>query len=581
MLTSFTLWILAASAGLTGAEAPPAPPAWVAAVPADVDVVVHVRPMEATQAEVSAMLKAFSPTLAERAEPALAQGMAGFRQSFGEGSTKAPWVGLLKMGEGGERSFAILVLDGDQQGVLASVNGGKAPELKEEGGLSSFERAADQKTWYTAKGQGYVAFGPDKELMAAVAKADAPASLDLTLVPELVKGDVGVYVNAGPLVKRYGDQIEGARGALMAALDQAGQQAGNAANMEAAKDIYNAMFDALKDADAFVLNADASGKGLAIGGAITAKAGSTAAGAFAKLAAGAGEDLAKLPSDAAYFVYMNIDFSTVNRLLNSNLRMINGDKKAAPEQEAAMAKLASFGRVEALGSAKLAGGLSVLNVTKVTATDPAEYLAASQEVQKSFKGGGVGGLIKEVITEPVAEPFRGIRFAHVVTRIDLDKFAEQNSKNPAAAATMKAMFPGGEMSAWSGTDGKLVYQVTARSWDEARAALSAFLDGKSSIGEAASFKEVRAALPEAATVSALISAQGIVNLAATSIGAAANRPDLKAGELPAEPALLGFAVAPQAPRGVSFRIVVPAAVGPVFEKGLVPLFRALQPPANN
>ncbi|WP_165226156.1 hypothetical protein [Aquisphaera insulae] len=585
MLSSLSLWMLAAALGQAPAPAEaPAPPAWLKAIPADVDAAVRIRGVDAAHADVSAMLKAFSPALAERAEPALSQGLGSLRHQFGDGAVTTPWVGLLRL-EGAEAaswSLAILVLEGEQANVLASINGGKAPELKEEGGgVSSFEHTGTGKL-YSAKGPGCVAFGTDKSLIAAIAKP-AEKALDSVLTPaqaaQLLKGDVGLYVNANALVKRYWERIDGVRQGLMAALDQAGQQAGNAGSMEAAKDIYNALFDALKDADALVLNVDAAAEGLTLGGVITAKPDSKSAEGFAKLSAGPADGLAKLPADAAYFLYMNIDSSTLDRLMNSNLRMMNSGEKPTPEQAEALAKLATFGRVEALGSVKMAGGMGVLNVTRVG--DPAGYIEASKAVQRSFKAGGAKGLIKDITSEPVAEPFRGIPLTHVVTKLDIDRFVEQAASNRPAAEMLRSMFPGGETNSWIGTDGTLVFQATAATWDEARALIGSYLDGKLGIGESASFKQVRAGLPEKANIAFLMSAQGFTSLIANSLAAALSRPELKPGELPSEPAVFGFATTPAAPHGVEFRAVVPAAVGPVFEKGLVPLFGAMRPPANN
>ena len=78
----------------------------------------------------------------------------------------------------------------------------------------------------------------------------------------LLAGDVGLYLNAAALVTRYADQIEAGRQALMGTLDQAGQQMGNAASIDAAKAIYGGMFDALKYADRLTLDVDFSADAL-------------------------------------------------------------------------------------------------------------------------------------------------------------------------------------------------------------------------------------------------------------------------------------------------------------------------------
>ena len=168
--------------------------------------------------------------------------------------------------------FAVLVLEGEYRDVLKAVSGGKeVPPLKpQDGGYDAFDSPQGDGTWYAAKGPGFVAFGPDETLVAAVARP-GEESLEKALTPALagpfLAGDVGLYVNAAALSTRFADQIDKARQGLMAALDQAGQQMGNAASMDAAKMIYGGLFDGLKEADALTLDVDFAAEGLHLAGA--------------------------------------------------------------------------------------------------------------------------------------------------------------------------------------------------------------------------------------------------------------------------------------------------------------------------
>ena len=91
---------------------------------------------------------------------------------------------------------------------------------------------------------------------------------------------------------RYADQIEDARQKFMGALDQAGQQGGNAATMDTAKEIYGKLFDSLKDAAAMSFNVDVGGEGLSLGGALALKPESSVAKAVATSLSGTAADLA-------------------------------------------------------------------------------------------------------------------------------------------------------------------------------------------------------------------------------------------------------------------------------------------------
>ena len=254
------------------------------------------------------MLKAMSPALAERAEQGLTGPLAHVREAFGEAATRTPLVGLIRTNEpGGEGMppFAILIFDDDYPGVLKAIGKGNAPELEhQEGGFDAFKTPKGEAA-YAVKGSGFVAFGPDKTLISEIAKP-GEKTLDKALTAELagqfLAGDVGVYVNAGPLVARHADQIDDARQKFMGALDMAGQQGGNAATMDAAKEIYGKLFDSLKDAAALSFNLDVGSEGLNLGGALAVKPGSSVAKVIATSTSGTAADLAALPQDASFYV---------------------------------------------------------------------------------------------------------------------------------------------------------------------------------------------------------------------------------------------------------------------------------------
>ncbi len=583
MLVPLSMWFLAAALGQS-----PAPVAadagWLKAIPANVDVAVRVRGVDATHADLMAMLKIMSPALAERAEQHLTDHLAQFREKFGAAAAKTPWVGLVRIpapGVEGKPPFAILVLNDDYPGVLKSMQGGKDVELKhQEGGYDAFKTPSGEEA-YAVKGSGFVAFGSDQALIAAITRP-GEKTLDKALTPALTKqflaGDVGVYVSAGALVARYSEQIDQARQTFMGALDMAGQQAGNAGTMNTAKEIYGALFDSLKDAEALTLSIDVAGEGLSLGGVLTVKPNTALAKAGAQAVSGTAADLAGLPANDAFFVYMNMDASWVDRLQGMSIRMMNPGGKPTPDQAKALALFGNLGRVETSGSVTFDGGMRNLNVTHVA--DPKRYIAACQANFQALKGSeGSSSVYKDLKVESDVEKYQGFTFSHIAATFDFDKLAQLNPNNPAGAAAMKSMFGGETMNSWLGTDGKRVFQVTAPNWNAAKAQVDTFLKGNAGIGTVAGFKSVRSCLPEQANLLALVSAQGLVRLFATQFAATLNKPDLKApDDLPKEPALFGVSLTYRPPSGYEFHLVVPSQVGPVFEKGLVPLFQSIAPP---
>ncbi|MGO8898128.1 MAG: hypothetical protein ACLQU5_07240 [Isosphaeraceae bacterium] len=583
MLVSLSMWILAVSLGQS-----PAPVAadagWLKAVPADVDVAVRIRGVDATHADLMAMLRVVSPALAERAEQRLTGPLAQFRQKFGEAAARTPWVGLIRTaapdGEG-TPPFAILIMNDDYPGVLKAIGGGKDPELKhQEGGYDAFKNADGEGLRYTVKGPGFVALGPDQALIAAIAKP-GEKTLDKALTPALTKqflaGDVGVYVSAGTLVARYSEQIDQARQAFMGALDKAGQQAGNAGSLNAAKEIYGALFDSLKDAEALTISVDVAAEGLSLVGDLTVKPDTALAKAGAQAASGTAADLAGLPPDASFYVYMNMDSSMVDRLQGMSVRMMNPGGKPTPDQAKALALLGELGRVETIGSLTLDGGIRGMNVTHVA--DPKKYIAACQANIQALTGGdGPSNVYKDVRIESNVENYQGLTFSHIIATLDFDKLAQLNPNNPGGAAAVKSMFGGETMNSWLGTDGQRVFQVTAPTWNDVKAQIDTFLRGNAGIGTLAGFKSVRSRLPEQANLLALVSAQGLVRMFASQFAATLNKPDLKApGDLPKEPVFFGVSLTTRHPSGYEFHLVVPTQVGPIFEKGLAPLFQSLAP----
>ena len=465
--------------------------------------------------------------------------------------------------------------------MLKAVSGGKeVPPLKpQDGGYDAFDSPQGDGTWYAAKGPGFVAFGPDETLVAAVARP-GEESLEKALTPALARpflaGDVGLYVNAAALSTRFADQIDKARQGLMAALDQAGQQMGNAASMDAAKMIYGGLFDRLKEADALTLDVDFAAEGLHLAGALAVKADSDAAKAISASRTGTAADLGKFPADSAFYIYMNMDARSFDRLQGMGMRMLNPGGKATPAIDRAMARFREVGQVESIGASTIAKGMRAVNVMNVA--DPKEFISAVQDMLLAMKGDeGSPGIYKDVKIDADVETHRGFTFNHAVARVDLDKMAKLGGNTPAGAMTMKSMLDGDSLSYWLGTDGKRVIQVMTPTWEDAEARIDAFLDGDAGIGTTPGYQAVRSLLPEQASLLMLVNAQGMVRMLASQFAAALNKPDLKPpGDLPEEPALLGFSLTPRRPTGYEFHFVLPSRVGPVFETGLVPLFEGMR-----
>jgi hypothetical protein len=562
----------------------PAEPAWLDVVPAEADVVVRVRGFDPVRNDLSAMIQAMSAALAAHAGPALDQAAAGFKGALGDAAAAEPFLLLLRgvAAEPGSGPVAFVIRSASQDVVLKAIAGGNAPTLKhEDGGYDSF---ADSKgtSVYVAKRGDLSAIGPDKVLVASFAKPGAASftkGLSSASKTRFAAGDIGVCVNVAALATRYADQITKAKDAFMAALDQAGNQGGQAGMMDIAKSMYGGMFDSIKEADALILGLDFAAEGLGVDGELAVKTDSAAAKSIAASKGSDAKSLARLPADAAYFIYMNLDPKSFESLQMMSLKMMSGGKPA-PELEAALAKQRGLGRVETIAGVSMAGGMRTINIMNVS--DPKALLGTTEMSVKAMTSADSPlNFFKDVKVVPNAETYKGYTFTRTDMVIDKDKFVKLQPNNPAAGAALTAMYGGDKITSWYGVNDTQMIQLMDKSWDSAKAQLDAYLSGEGSVGATPGYKAVRAKLPTQVNVLALVSVQGLVNQLAGQFSAMTNNPNLKTpADMPKEPAILGLSLTAVAPRSYEFHLVVPSPVGAVVEKGLVPIFQSLRGPGN-
>jgi hypothetical protein len=583
MLAQLSKWIVIAALS----QAPPEA-ALLKAVPADVDVAIRIRGVEAARHDLVAMVKAMNPDWAAMVEQALEQPLAQFKERHGDPAYRSPWIALLRVAppaEGGPPAAIVLPSD-DYKGVLKAAMGGKDVELKpQEGGYDSFDGPEGHGTWYAAHRPGVVAFGPDQSLVAQVAKA-AGKGLDQALSPaaaqRFLSGDLGLYVNAAALSARYADQIDQGRQTFMGLMDQVAAQQGNEAMVKFIKDFYGGLFDSIKSADKLTLDLDFATEGLHLAGCLDLKADADAAKTIATAHTSAAPTLGHLGAGATFYAYLDLEARTFERLMGMSRRLLNPGDKPSPALEKALGEFQGLGRIETTGAFSMGNGMRGLSEFSVS--DPRKYIDATLAMLEAMKGAGESPLnvYKDIKVERDAKTCRGIAFTQIITTVDLDKLTRLAGNNPAQAEGMKAMFGGGTVSYWYGTDGRRAFQVMAPNWDDAKAQVESYLDGKDGIGATAAFKAVRSQLPEQASLLVLLSTQGLIRMFASQFAAMFQNPDLKVpADLPKDPVFLGVSLTPRAPAGYEFHLVVPSSVGPVVNKGLIPILQGLRPPGGN
>ena len=190
------------------------------------------------------------------------------------------------------------------------------------------------------------------------------------------------------------------------------------------------------------------------------------------------------------------------------------------------------------------------------------------------KEGGLG-MFKEVKVTDDAESYKGYKFSKCEVVLDVEKFA---SLQPAGggAAMFNSLYGGDRLTTWYGVNDSQLVSATGKTWEQAKAQLDAVLEGDKKLSTTPGFKAVRPRLSNNASLLMMMSMQGLAKQFATQFGAMANNFNIKVpADMPAEPAFVGLSVSAAA-GGYELDLVIPSEVGPVVEKGIVPLFQSLR-----
>ncbi len=336
--------------------------------------------------------------------------------------------------------------------------------------------------------------------------------------------------------------------------------------MDAIKGLYGKMFDAIKEGDSLALSFEFAPGALTVSGGATVKPGSATAKRLASARTGTGELLEKLPADGTTYAYMDLSPEALAGFQKLGMSIVAGGKPSA-ELEKAMAAAREAGGDEMYTVST--GQTS--NLTLTVPKDPQKALAAGIDALKSMKAGG--GFIKDVSVEPKAETYKGFSFARAKMTFDLEKMV--TPAMPGGVDAMKKMLGGDSVTSFVGTDGKTLITVTAKDFDAAKAQIDAVLSGTNAIGASAGFQALRKSLPKKASAIFLVSAQGLVKQVGTQVGAMTGSPATLPADMPKAPALFGGALV-ASPKGYDFTFIIPSPVGPVIEKGLVPMLQGMQ-----
>ncbi len=358
----------------------------------------------------------------------------------------------------------------------------------------------------------------------------------------------------------------------MAALDQAQAQMQND-QMKWAKQFYAKMFDSLKSGQALAMHVDFDVKGFDLSGLVSLKPG-PAADALRTAKTGDAALLGKLPPGSLAYVYMNVDPSMIEYFQSMNFGAMDPDFKEAAEYKAALENMRAIGHQESFGAMTFANGMNGITIARPE--HPEKVLEVTKQMLQATRS---SKFVKDMKITPRAETYKGIDFTHSEITFDVEKLVEQQGGNPASESIMKTMFTDGKLQTWTGVGEELTYSVIAPSWEDARKKLDTVLGDGQGIGKTEGFQAIRGQLPETLSFAFLVQSQGMVQMMASLLSSMGNANLQPPADLPEAPAFFGGSLS-ASPAGYRFDFVIPSANGPVFEKGLIPLFQAMSGQVN-
>ena len=187
--------------------------------------------------------------------------------------------------------------------------------------------------------------------------------------------------------------------------------------------------------------------------------------------------------------------------------------------------------------------------------------------------------------KPDAEKYKDIAFTYIHMEFDLDKLLPATAGGKEVPEAMRKAqremmqkMMGEGMTAWLGTDGKEVVQVTAKDWDAAKKLLDQYYKGQNTAGDDKAFVAARKELPAQATVVELIDAMQYASLILDFVkpvleASGAKLPVKLPEAVKGQPGYIGFAVTLQGDSAGMDFVVTAESVKQIYKNYVAPLMK--------
>jgi len=583
---------------------------WFDALPGDLPIVLRVGGLEQATEHFVTMLRAMSPQAAQQVGSQIQATVSEFTRSLGAGQGQSPAMILIdvvppaQLGQqvaiqGGQIRFkprAIVVFaTSNFNQALSAIAGKEIQPEQREGGVSAFA-AANGEQLFAVNKQGFAAISQHEDLVRRIASQPQQTlgqTINQDLRSQFLEGDLGMYVDLAKITETYGDQIEQAQQFIRQQTERAAEQ--GADFTEQAQFATGELFKLARNARAVAAHADFAEQGLTVSGKLAMNEDYEPIRRMAAAGDNPAEELATLPRGNAYYSFDVFDPESINWEMIPGADEVReylpeiAEVMESPEFKKAQEQFRAAGKatyIATLGLGETRTGLSVME-----AENPAAVVEAVRSAIAAVKGKDFS-LIKELNIEQAAQEHQGYTFDKITASYDFDAFSkevEEQAKKltPEAAqgnqaanrpqidreqvVAMVRRIVGDSTTVWVGSNGEQVVNLLAANWEDAQKQLDAYLANDQGIGQTESFKKVRAQLPERVRSLYMVDVQTGTRQVLAEARQATQNQELRAGqEMPQQPAMVGLALVAEQD-GIRFEGFVPSEVGPVVEKGIVPL----------
>ncbi len=586
-------WLLFAAAVFVAAPANAAPlpdaPSPLAKVPASAPIVVHLRGVEGVRDRIQAFL--------EKALPEVAPLFKDFAENYDKNGIDGRKVrGLAKNGPhflvflevpkvGPEPKMALVLTTTKYSDFRDSIlKDEERKGLKKENGVEAVP-AESGTTTYFVEGPDYAIVTPQKEVAVEFTKKQA--GLDRKLSKQqaaaLLASDLGVYVNLDPVQKQYADQIKQAKEFMEQALKTAQEGGGGAlgpnekAMIALGGKMIGAAFQAVEDSQGLLYTAQVRPNAVAFHLETELRGGSATSRMLADSRPAAFADLARMPSGQMLYSAYQLPPALTKAAGGLHFALFDtADEKEGTPRQMAIAQLIEAGPGARVDCASLPSPA----VRAWQFDNPAKAVEAQLKLLQALNAGDQyeGGVAKEAPKVTArAQKFGDFEMHAVDIEWDLEKSVGGGANLPEEmrkqmAEAMKKLL-GEKRRFWFGTDGKLVVQVIAGSWEDGRKLLDRYLRGQGGAGQDEAFREARAEMPAQATSIMLFDPvrYGAIMVEFIKMAAGGAFPFPLNVPADAKPSFIGLGITFQAERASFDFVVTASAVKQGYKNFIAPL----------